>query len=53
MEKGNNFIWLLLAVGIVGFAWYQSSDQNLQARELKNCQSEFKSFKDGITYGRK
>ncbi|HYX14682.1 MAG TPA: hypothetical protein VE944_09995 [Nostoc sp.] len=59
MKSENNLTWLLIAVSAVSFTfWYQeqSSDhqtsiQQLQ-KDLSNCQSDFKSFKDGVTYGR-
>jgi hypothetical protein len=58
-DSANNFVWLLVAISAVGGTfWHQERSSNQQAtvlqlqNDLASCQLEFKSFKDGVTYGR-
>mgnify|MGYP007039428651 CR=1 FL=1 len=52
MKDDNSITWLLIALAAVGFTlWHQSVTQQLQT-QLTNCQTQFQSFKDGVTYGR-
>jgi hypothetical protein len=52
MKDDNSITWLLIALAAVGFSlWHQSVTQELQTK-LQNCQTQFESFKDGVTYGR-
>lgn len=57
-DSENSFLWVLVAIAAVGFSFwhsdrsshYQAVTQQLQ-KDLASCQLEFKSFKDGVTYG--
>ncbi|MBD2360034.1 hypothetical protein H6G36_02270 [Anabaena minutissima FACHB-250] len=53
MNQQTNIFWLVLAVVVVFIAqsYQQSSTDELQ-KSLASCQTEFKSFKDGVTYGK-
>ncbi|MBN3949942.1 MAG: hypothetical protein HWQ38_27110 [Nostoc sp. NMS7] len=60
MKSENNLTWLLIAVSALGFTfWYQEQSSDRQSsiqqvqKDFSSCQSEFKAFKDGLTYGRK
>lgn len=54
-DSKNNSSWLVLALLIAFIYWCYSTNNQADSqaqKDLANCQTEFKSFKDGVTYGR-